>query len=79
MNKLPQALCLGCRRDAHGRSSTAEIEHAAFPERWRWSLLGERGTLRATTRVAPISLRKPNYLALQRNGSAMRSAVRDFP
>jgi hypothetical protein len=42
------------------------------------SLLGERGTLLETTRVAPISLRKPNYLALQRNGSAMRSAVRDF-
>jgi len=43
------------------------------------SLLRDRETLLETTRVAPISLRKPNYLALQRNGSAMSSAVRDFP
>ena len=48
MNKLPQALCLGCRRDAHGRSSTAEIEHAAFPGGGGWSLLGDRGTLLET-------------------------------
>jgi hypothetical protein len=79
MNKLPQALCLGCRRDAHGRSSTAEIEHAPFPGRWRRESAGRAGTVRETTRIARISLWKPNYLALQRNGSAMRSAVRDFP
>jgi hypothetical protein len=38
MKRLPQALCLGCRRQPHGCNSTAKNEHGAFPGRRRAGL-----------------------------------------